>query len=392
MHPKLSAAYAAIPPPQNEKEALRAAIARGLLCGYHARWLDDGWHPEAVEEEFSVPIVNPSTAHRSRHFTHAGKFDGIVRRDGEPYLLEHKTCAEDIAPGSWYWKRLTIDTQASGYLLAAFHQGRKLAGVLHDVIRKPGIRPRQLSLKEGSELRSTGEYCGRPLSPESFQAFCLNATDFRETPEMFEARLAKDTLSRPDWYFGRLIVTRLDKELLTYAEELWQMDREIAAAERTQDRRRNDEACFAFGPPCEYLDLCSGHDTIDNVSRWKQLDSVHPELSLEDSKHDGHRILTHTRLGCFALCRRKHFYRYTLGITRWNTPEPLIFGTLLHEALAAWWRTGDDGDAADSAEACRRHDAGEAAAGPHPAPCGARVGEDEPGRDEREAALLADQE
>lgn len=336
MHPRLAAALEAIPPPQTEANSLRIATARGLICGYHHRWINEDWNVESVEQEFHIPIFNPSSKRRSPFFTHAGKFDGVVSRNGDVYLLEHKTCREEIGPASPYWTRLCIDTQVSGYLLASWHLGRKLAGVLYDVIRKPVIRPKLLGLREATSVRSSGIYCSRPLSPETYRQFSLSG-DLRENPEMFEARLAQDTMDRPDWYFGRQLVTRLDKELLTYAEELWRTAKEIRLADTSADHRRNDKSCFAFQRPCEYLGLCAGHDHPSRP-HWRQLPTLHPEL---EDPSCGPNTLTHSRITTFTTCRRKHYYRYGLGISRWDTPEPLAFGSLFHEALAAWWWAGN---------------------------------------------------
>src|SRR5262249_30411972 len=173
MHPKLAAALSAIPPPTSEEEALRTAIARGLMAGYHHRWIDEGWTVEAIEQEFHIPIFNPASRRRSPLYTHAGKFDGIIKREDEDFLLEHKTCSEDLSPGSPYWKRLTIDSQISGYLLASCLLGRKLTGVLYDVIRKPEIRPKKLGLKDSFVFRGTGVYFDRSMSAQTFQAFSL---------------------------------------------------------------------------------------------------------------------------------------------------------------------------------------------------------------------------
>jgi hypothetical protein len=334
MHPKLAAALSAIPPPETDDEALRSAIARGLMIGYHQRWIDEDWAVESVEQEFHIPIFNPHSRRRSHLFTHAGKFDGTVSKEGDIYLLEHKTCREEIGPGSPYWTRLSIDTQISGYLLASWYLGRRLTGVLYDVIRKPEIRPKRLSIKESTMVRTSHAYCNECLSPEAYQQFVLSK-DFRETPEMFEARLIQDTLERPDWYFGRQIVTRLDTELLTYAEELWRTAKDVHAATSSGDHRRNDKACFAFHRPCEYLGLCAGHDQLTRA-HWRQLPTLHPEL---EDPNCGPSTLTHSRISTFVTCRRKHFYRYGLGISRWDTPEPLAFGALFHETLAAWWST-----------------------------------------------------
>src|SRR5581483_6119863 len=319
MHPKLAAACAAIPAPTTDADSLRVAIARGLITGYHARWQDEDWTVTGVEEEFRVPIVNPHSGRPYRHFSQAGKFDGRIAQDGDAYLLEHKTCAEDITAGGPYWRRLAVDAQISGYLLASWLLGRKLRGVLYDVIRKPEIRPKKLGLKDTVDVRSTGQYLGRHLSSDSYHAFAMDP-EHRETPDMFEARLAQDTQERPNWYFGRQIITRLDREILLYAEELWQTAREIRHSMNEGDQRRNDKACFAYFRPCEYLDLCAGHARPDN-GRFHPLPTIHPEL--EDLTDDGTKLLTHTRLATFATCRRKHHYRYVLGISAFEESEPL---------------------------------------------------------------------
>jgi PD-(D/E)XK nuclease superfamily len=374
MHPKLLAALSVIPAPETEAQALQAAIARGLMEGYHYRWVDEQWTVESVEQEFHLPIFNPASKRRSLLYTHAGKLDGTISRCGDPYLLEHKTCREEIGPGSPYWQRLAIDTQISGYLLASWHLGRKLKGVLYDVIRKPEIRPKRLSAKEASVVQSSGLYCDRRLSPEAILQFS-NSGDLRETPEMFQARLVQDTQERPDWYFGRQVVTRLDRELLAYAEELWRTVKDMHLAESLGDDRRNDKACFAYHRPCEYLGLCAGHDRVG--PHWRQLPNLHPEL--EDPSCGSH-TLTHSRISTFVTCRRKHFYRYRLGITSWDTPEPLSFGTLIHQALAAWWRSCGQPSEGQTLQADRGVPTPEASPEPRAPARRAGLGQDEYGR------------
>ena len=194
MHPKLAAALSAIPPPETEDQALRTAIARGLMTGYHHRWNEEDWTVESIEQEFHIPIFNPRSKRRSQLYTHAGKFDGVISRNGDPYLLEHKTCREEISPGSPYWTRLSIDTQISGYLLASWHLGQKLTGVLYDVIRKPEIRPKRLGLKETSMVRISGLYCKQRSLPRGLsavqprQGLSRNARDVRSTAYPRHAR------------------------------------------------------------------------------------------------------------------------------------------------------------------------------------------------------------
>src|SRR6185369_7109771 len=193
---------------------------------------------------------------------------------------------------------------------------------------------------------------------------------FREPPQMFEARLIQDTLARPDWYFGRQLVTRLATELATYAQELWQTMQDLHAAISSGDQRRNDKACFAFHRPCEYLGMCAGHDHPAR-SHWRHLPTVHPEL---EDPTCGPTTLTHSRISTFATCRRKHYYRYGLGITRWHVPEPLAFGSLLHQALAAWWRTPGTSGQRQALPAGGGVEPRKASAQPHSLACRAGLG------------------
>src|SRR5579863_586579 len=97
------------------------ARAEEMLTGYSARWFDEPLEVLAVELEFDVPLVNPETGAASKTFRRGGKLDVLVRRTDDARLLvmDAKTSSEDISAGSFFWKRLILNTQASGYLNAA---------------------------------------------------------------------------------------------------------------------------------------------------------------------------------------------------------------------------------------------------------------------------------
>ena len=85
-----------------------------------------------------------------------------------------------------------------------------------------------------------------------------------------------------------------------------------------------------------YLGICSGYDSPDS-GKWTKKQQVHSELPIIEG--DGRGVLTNSRIGCFQLCRKKHYYQYELGIERLEEEdaESLYFGTLWHSAQAAWW-------------------------------------------------------
>ncbi len=321
----------------NEQQAdpLLSAKARALMRGYDARWSGNEWSRISEEEMFQLPIINPETGAASRTFTHAGKYDGIIlsHRDRE-WLLEHKTCSEDIEdPAASYWKRLQIDSQVSGYVLSNWQLGRKLEGTLYDVIRKPGIRPKKIPKAEQAVIVQHGKYHEFDV-PHDLRMAVSGGQD-SECPRLFEMRLARECIDEPLRYFQRRPIPRLDDDLLEYAGELWDVAQTIMDARRTERHYRNSAACVTFNSPCEYLSICSGFDSSDS-DRWRKSKQVHDELDLQN---DGRSVLTNSRIKCFQTCRRKHYLRYELGIRRVDTEEreALVFGALLHQGLAAWW-------------------------------------------------------
>lgn len=306
----LTVAYEAID--THAASEMHAATAKGLMTGYHARWQDAGWITIATEREFLLPIVNPDSGRISRTFNYAGKFDGIVEHHGQLFLLEHKTASDSIEdPNAPYWQRLDIDSQIDLYCLANVQLEQPVVGVLYDVVRKPGIKPKQV--KGEGRIETTAEYA---------------------------ERLGKDTLERPGFYFGRRVIYRTDGQLLEAAGETWDIAKEIREARAGNRHYRNSNACLAWNRPCEYLPICSGRAAADDSSRYTRRKSLHVELPvLAESGADCKNILTNSRMACFRQCRRKHLYRFEEGIERINDEESdaLTFGTLMHEAFKAWF-------------------------------------------------------
>jgi hypothetical protein len=250
------------------------------------------------------------------------------------WLREIKTCSEDIEDGNApYWRRLAIDAQVSVYVLSEWQQGVKVDGTMYDVIRKPSIRPKEISKAMRQQILVVGEYCATKVSMETRQLFVCGAE--RENEELFEARLAADCLERPQWYFQRRSIPRMDCDVHEFACELWDVADEIRLARQRERHTRNSGACMTYKRPCEFLGLCSGHDSLDS-DKFVKRSCVHAELSLDG---DGRDLLSHSRMQTFKTCRRKHYLRYELGIERADEEEAdaLHFGKLMHRAIEAWW-------------------------------------------------------
>jgi hypothetical protein len=327
------------------------ATARGLMRGYDARYAaDNTWRAEAVEQEFRHSIYNLQAAKRtstSRTFTVAGKKDvlGIDEQDRR-WVFDHKTTSYDIAVNSDFRKQLVCEGQVNCYLLSELLSGQQAAGAVWDMIRKPGIAPKLLSKADKTMITSLGTYFGMNVSSDTQVNIADTCTadaglpkgtqiKYRENGELFEIRLTQECLDQPERYFQRQKIFKLDHEMELYAKELWELAQDILIARRTGRHLRSSGACLNFGA-CGYLGICSGYDSPDS-NNWIRRANVHEELSTLNG--DGRNVLTNSRLRCFQTCRRKHYYRYELGIERVDHKESdaLVFGTLMHKALEAWW-------------------------------------------------------
>ncbi|MFA6135246.1 MAG: PD-(D/E)XK nuclease family protein [Phycisphaerae bacterium] len=238
--------------------AVECETLKALLSGHLWRYGADNLEVVAVEMSFDIPLVNPATGKASSKFTLAGKIDAIVRLpDGRLAVLEYKTAGEDIAPDSEYWLRLRCDGQISQYVLAARAMGYDVATVLYDVTRKPTIRLRQ-----------------------------------NETPEAYGQRLLADLGERPDFYFQRREVPRLEDELAEYRAELWQQAQYLMELRRRASRLDDPSRAHFRNVgrmtcgQCEFANLClnSVRANPDNPpSGYQVLSDVNPELASEEA-------------------------------------------------------------------------------------------------------------
>jgi hypothetical protein len=224
-------------------------VVASLLAGYAWRWSESPLKFVASEFVFNMPIVNPATGRPVRGIVAAGKVDAVVNLDGTRLAVDElKTTGDDIGPESDLWQRVRIDQQISLYVLGARHAGHAVETVLYDVVRKPSIRLKQ-----------------------------------KETPADFGKRLLDDIGTRPDFYFARREIPRLQSDLEEFRAELWQAAMMLRECKRRQFWPRNTAACLIFSR-CPYFDLC--------LSGWKPnagalpsgyvvIDTAHPELESE---------------------------------------------------------------------------------------------------------------
>lgn len=244
------------------------AMVAQMFAGHVRRYADAPFDPVASEQEFDLPLTNPETGAATPIWRLAGKVDRIVRLpDGRLALQEYKTTSRDFAPGADYWQRLHFDQQLSIYVIAARALGYDVQTVIYDVTRRPGQRPLKATPEASRKYTAKG-------------ALYANQRDADETPQEYGERIAADILAKPDHYYARIEIARLDQDIQECASDLW--DQQLAVRECQRSRRwwRNPEACQTAVGACDYLPVCINRDLADRTPDGFIRDAnLHPELS-----------------------------------------------------------------------------------------------------------------
>ena len=344
---------------ENPDIAMIAAKAAAMVEVYFEVSEQMSLQIEAVEEWYELDVVNPRSGRtRKAGYTHCGYMDGIVQgefagRKGR-FILERKTCDQDISGTSSYWDRLLLNHQLDEYALAYWQKfGTVVDGVIYDVLRQPGISPRTLTLKELSDIAEDRIYFGSDTTvavSEMAKEFLLQKETFlqekkirkkagvegieetppeqpKETPALFRLRCLSYLRDRPKDFFAQRFVLKTEREILDYADELWTLTSLVHECQEKDTSPRNPSACFGYNTTCEYIGLCTGTDSEDSP-KWDKRKIEHPAR------------LSQSRLACFQSCRRKHFFRYVAGVVPVDRPttDKQHLGLLVHQSLEVLWQ------------------------------------------------------
>lgn len=251
---------------QGRCDAYALATARALMDGYERQYRHQDLETLCVEVQYTAPLMNPETSGVSKTWELSGKIDAIAKEpSGRVVIIEHKTTSSDLDPTSDYWPRLAIDGQVSGYYLGAKAIGYDVEDCIYDVIRKPSIKPYKKTPEDKVRLKKDGTpYADTRLQDES--------------PDEYEERLAQDIAERPERYYARKRVARLESDMLDYLYDVWAVGRNIAEAERLGRFPRNPDSCSGYGT-CEYFPVCSGMASIEDLGLYRKLETANPELA-----------------------------------------------------------------------------------------------------------------
>ena len=243
-------------------------LARAMIEGYAARYPNESFEIVEIEKEFTAEIRNPDTGRPSQTFVIAGKADGIVRLDGELYLLEHKTASSITSD---YLDRLWTDTQIALYSHYLRELGYPIVGVIYNVLLKTRLKQREGETQEEYEQRRA-QLAARNKSGRS--------TAKRQQPESdveFRARLADWYIKREAFHRERIYLSEDRMALLT--EEVWQVTQQYLDAKRRGKWLLNTSQCFSFQRPCEYLPYCQSGFSPNVRDNLFQVVEPHEELS-----------------------------------------------------------------------------------------------------------------
>jgi hypothetical protein len=262
-------------------DEVSAAKAELLMIGYHARWADSmaEFQVIAVERKFTTHLPVPANAKRARGLRVAGKIDVLVRKlaDGTNWNVEHKTTTADLTPGSTYWQRLRMDTQVSVYFEGAESLGYPLTGCLYDVISKPQQRPYKATpVEQRKYTKEKRDKAGNITEPSRLYA---NLREFDETMDEFKGRMAAEIAAAPEAFFQRPEVVRLESELDASRRDTYETALMMRDTGNKGMAPRNPDACHMYGRACDFYEVCCGAAELEDESKFKRLDTVHPELA-----------------------------------------------------------------------------------------------------------------
>ena len=246
-------------------------LCHAMFEGYIQRYPDEDFDVLSVEQEFSIPIVNPLTGRSSRTFVLLGKIDALVMHESsELFLLEHKTTS--LISGD-YLERLPGDFQLNLYCHALErYLNRPISGAIYNCVQKAALRQSEGESEEEFQIRRA------ELISKSKQGRSSAKRRLPESDEEFRARLREKYRDPSMFHRELLYLSRQDTDRTQ--REIWELSQQILAARRRGFWSPNWDSCFHFGSrPCSYWPLCRSDNSPlvkDNLFEHRP---PHSELS-----------------------------------------------------------------------------------------------------------------
>lgn len=251
------------------------AKAEVLMQAYDLRWGPsmEEWEVLGIEVEF-IAVIKGRKLLRV-----AGKLDKLLRRraDRTIWFGEHKTSGVDLSEGSTYWQRLRMDPQVSIYYRGVRELGHEPVGCLYDVVVRPDQR--QLKATPQDQRQYTIAKPATKTKPAEPSRLYSKQREFDESVAEYRERVGGTIAVRPDAYFARSEVTRLETEIVDSERDVEEVALQIRRGPIGGVTPRNPDACFLYNRPCDFLDACSGIVSLDDESRFVRVEP-HQELTI----------------------------------------------------------------------------------------------------------------
>lgn len=245
-----------------------AETVRALVEGHRTQYASDRLITQTIdcEVEFAEPI-----SPRLKGAVQCGKIDAVVRlADGREAILERKTTSDAIDTPK-YWNRLLMDPQISGYLSAIKKTRPHIDSIVYDVIRKPAMQPALATPEDKRKYTKATK-----TEPSRLYA---NMRETDETPEEWGKRLRADIAERPDFYYARREIARLEKDLEEDRLNFYETVCDIRHAKRTGHWGKHVSRYTCDF--CPLFDVCVGFVPFDGVHAppgFEIVENRHPEL------------------------------------------------------------------------------------------------------------------
>jgi hypothetical protein len=220
--------------------------ANAMMIAYAQHYATEPFNVVHLERTFDGEIRNPKTGAKSKSFSLAGRYDGLVKQGNDLWLLEHKTASTISGE---YLERLWTDFQITLYAYYVEQtMGLKVAGVIYNILSKTRLQYRE-----------------------------------KDTDEIYMARLA-EWYAEPGRFHRETILISRDRFDVLRAE-LWELTQAYLDCKRRGAWYQNTDYCWHWGRPCSYFPLCRANGDENVKQNFYTRQEPHSELT-DNPKED----------------------------------------------------------------------------------------------------------
>lgn len=236
--------------------------AQEMLQAYASKYSVDDLEPviidgkSGIEIDFEYPILDTDTMDFIPQVKMVGKIDGIVKKDNEYFLLEHKTASK---LDSNYIDKLWSDFQISLYCYYV-NKFFKLPchGVLYNILVKPDFKRKSGETEEEFKIRYE-EAAAKNKSGKTSIKRKHAETDLEYRSRLQEFYQKTDSIHRETIYIGK-------KQMKHVIEEVSELTKSYISCMKRGKWYQNTDHCFKYNYPCPYHLLCKsgGAEHLEN--------------------------------------------------------------------------------------------------------------------------------